>query len=328
MSVVILGGAGFVGLNVAEALLASGRDVTIFDLHGLPAAVQRVLERLPGRLDLVLGDVTDTDALARAIVPGVDALVLGAAITANAAREARDPQTILRVNLAQAPALELARDAGVRRVMNLSSAAAYGAAGGREPRLDEDVPADPVGLYAITKLASERIVARLGSLWGLDVVSLRLSGVFGPWERATGVRDTPSPHSQIVALAESRRPALLDRPGLRDWIYAPDVAEAVIRVIDAERLAHPLYNVSSPAIWPVLDWGRALAAHHPGFVCRLTREGEPATVDLHGPADRAPLSTERLDGAIGWSARHGLPEAVAHYMEWRARYGRDLGAES
>lgn len=328
MSVVILGGAGFAGLNVAEALLASGRDVTIFDLQGPPVAVQRVLQRLPGRLDVVLGDVTDTDALARVIVPGIDALVLGAAVTANAAREARDPQTILRVNLAQAPALELARDAGVRRVVNLSSAAAYGAAGERAARLDEDVPADPVGLYAITKLASERIVARLGSLWRLDVVSLRLSGVFGPWERATGVRDTPSPHSQIVALAESRRPALLDRPGLRDWIYAPDVAEAVIRVIDAEALAHPLYNVSSPAIWPVLDWGRALAAHHPGFVCRLTREGEPATIDLHGPADRAPLGTERLTEAVGWSARHGLPEAVAHYMEWRARHGRDLGAES
>lgn len=328
MSVVILGGGGFVGLNVAEALLASRRDVTIFDLHSPPAVVQRVLERLPGRLDIVLGDVTDADALARAIVPGVDALVLGAAITANAAREARDPQSILRVNLAQASALELARDAGVRRIVNLSSAAAYGAAGERAIRLDEDAPADPVGLYAITKLASERIAARLGSLWGLDVVSLRLSGVFGPWERATGVRDTPSPQSQISSLADRRRPALLDRPGLRDWIYAPDVADAVTCVIDARRLAHPLYNVSGPAIWSALDWGRALGAYHPGFACRLTREGEPATVDLHGPADRAPLGTERLREAIGWSARHGLPEAVAHYMEWRARHGRDLGADS
>lgn len=328
MSVVILGGAGFVGLNIAEALLASGRDVVIFDRQSPPDGVQRVLERLPGRLEIIVGDVTDPDSLARAIVPGTDALVLGAAVTASAAREARDPHTILRVNLAQAPALELARDAGVRRVVNLSSAAAYGAAGERETRLHEDVPADPVGLYAITKLASERIVARLGSLWGLDVVSLRLSGVFGPWERTTGVRDTLSPHFQVATLADRRRPALLDRPGLRDWIYAPDVAEAVIRVIDARMLAHPLYNVSSPAAWSVLDWGRALGPHHPGFVCRLTREGEPATVDLHGPADRARLGTDRLAEATGWSARYGLPEAAAHYMEWRARYGRDLGAES
>lgn len=328
MSVVILGGAGFVGINIAEALLGTGRDVVLFDRQGPPAIAQRVLERLPGRLDIILGDVTDTGVLARMIVPGTDALVLGAAITADAAREALDPHTILRVNLAQAQALELARDAGVRRIVNLSSAAAYGAASGRVPRLEEETPADPVGLYAITKFASERIVTRLGALWGLDVVNLRLSAVFGPWERATGVRDTLSPHFQVVTLAERRRPALLDRPGLRDWIYAPDVAEAVTRVIEAESLAHALYNVSSPEAWSVLDWGRALASHHPGFVCRLVRDGEAATVDLHGPADRAPLGTERLREAIGWTARYGLSEAVEHDTEWRARYGRDVGAES
>ena len=317
MSILILGGAGFVGLNLAEAFLAKGRHVTVFDRSPPPPSACQAFERLPGRFEAVSGDVTDAAALGGVIVSGVDTLVLGAAVTAGAERDAREPRTVLAVNLAsQVPALELARDAGVRRVVNLSSAAAYGAAGQREARLDETVPADPVGLYAVTKFASERVAARLGALWGMDVVSLRLSGVFGPWERATGWRDTLSPHLQAASLAEAGAPAFLGRPGLRDWIYAPDVAEAVVRVVEADRLAYPVYNVSAPERWSVLEWGRLLETAHPGFTCRLARDGEAPTIDLHGP-DRAPLGTGRLAAELGWTARFGMASSAEHYIAWR-----------
>ena len=69
--------------------------------------------------------------------------------------------------------------------------------------------------------------------------------MFGPWERATGVRDTLSPHCQILAAAVAGQEAVLARPGLRDWLFAPDLAEAVLRVATAPQLAHKLYNVST-----------------------------------------------------------------------------------
>jgi UDP-glucose 4-epimerase len=93
--------------------------------------------------------------------------------------------------------------------------------------LDEELPCDPVSLYAITKFASEKVAARLAALWQTDFISVRLSAVFGPWERATGVRDTLSPLMQIFTAHAKQSAAHSGPPGVRDWIYAPDVADAM-----------------------------------------------------------------------------------------------------
>jgi UDP-glucose 4-epimerase len=316
MRVLIVGGAGFVGLNLAAALLARGHRVTLFDLAAPPDDAWRVLARHGDAITVVRGDVTDRAAAQAAVAGGADALVLGAAITADAARDATEPERILAVNLlAQVPLLEAARRAGLRRVINLSSAAAYGAAGQHHDVLEETTPADPVSLYAITKFASERVAARLAELCALPVVSVRLSGVFGPWERAGGLRDTPSPQALIVDCLRRGAPALLDDPGVKDWVYAPDVAAAVTLLIEADRPRHGLYNISSGETYAAAAWGARLAALHPGFVCRLAAPGERATVTVHGPA-RAPLAVNRLAEEFGWRAAHGEAASAEHLAAW------------
>ncbi|MGC2780005.1 MAG: NAD(P)-dependent oxidoreductase, partial [Bradyrhizobium sp.] len=214
MHVLIFGGAGFVGLNVAQGLLERGHAVTIFDAADLPRAAQRTFAVHGDRLRLIKGDVTDASAVAAAVAGGCDAVLLGAAITASPERDAAEPERILAVNLlAQVPILQAARSAGVRRVINLSSAASYGASAQRFAVLDESTPCEPVSLYAITKFASERVAARLSDLWQTDVISARLSAVFGPFERGGGVRDTPSPQALIAACCARGEPALLNEPG-------------------------------------------------------------------------------------------------------------------
>ncbi len=325
MKILIFGGVGFVGLNIAEMFLRAGHDVAVFDRAPVPDAAAAAFAGLPGRFEAILGNVTDETAVAEAVRAGTDIVLMGAAITAGSARDASDPATTLKVNLlAQVPILAAARAAGVRRVINLSSAAAYGAAGERLPQLDEATPGDPVGLYAITKWASERVGARLGDLWGLDVVSLRLSGVFGPWERATGVRDTLSPHCQILAAAVAGEPAILPRPGLRDWIYAPDVADAVLAVTGASTLAHGVYNVSTGRRFTLLDWGTRLAKAFPGFVCRLAEPGEAATIDFHGPTDRAPMAVARIAQDLGWHATTDDLETADRLAVWWHTHGRTM----
>jgi UDP-glucose 4-epimerase len=321
MRILVFGGTGFVGLNIAAALLARGHAVTLFDRAGLPPGASSEFAVHGDRLAVVQGDVTDVQAVETVIARGHDAIVLGAAITAGPAREANDPETILRVNLlAQTPILMAARDSGVRRIINLSSAAAYGASAFRNAPLDEETPCDPASLYAITKLASEKVAARLADLWQCDIISVRLSAVFGPWERSNDVRDTPSPQAQILAALEAGREATLSRPGVRDWIYAVDVAEAVTLLIEASRPKHPLYNISSGMEWPALQWGQELAALHPGLSCRLANAGEAATVDLHSAADRAPLSIARLAEEFGWRARFGCADSAADLSAWWTRH--------
>jgi UDP-glucose 4-epimerase len=317
LKILIFGGTGFVGLNIAAALLARGHRVTLFDRIGLPPAAQRAFAGHADALKAIEGDVTDRDSVEQTVADGFDAIILAAAITAGPVRDAADPQSILQVNLlAQLPVLEAARRSGVARVINLSSAAAYGAAVPRNGWLDEETPCDPVSLYAITKFASEKIAARLSALWQYDIISVRLSGVFGPWERATGSRDTPSAQMQIVAALQSRHEAVLSRPGVKDWIYAPDVADAVTLLVEAARPKHRLYNISTGREWSALQWGQDLAALHPGFICRLAQSGEAATIDLHSETDRAPLSVSRMEQEFGWRARFGCADSAADLNNW------------
>jgi UDP-glucose 4-epimerase len=316
MKIVIFGGTGFVGLNIAEVLLAHGHAVTLYDRAPLPESARRALADHGARLETVQGDITDAGAIDTLIGRGCDAIVLGAAITAGDDLERASPARVLEINvMAQIPVLQAALRHGVRRVVNLSSAAAYGAAGGRHAVLDEATACDPVSFYAISKFTSERSVARHAELLGGDFLSVRLSAVFGPWERAGAVRDTPSVQYQILKTFERNEPALLPAPGMKDWIYAPDAAEAVAVLIEAERLRHRLYNVSSGAAWSALQWGEAFAALHPGLQCRLATSGESTPIRMYG-GDRAPLSVARMADEFGWRARFGCAESAAHMSGW------------
>jgi UDP-glucose 4-epimerase len=317
MKILVLGGTGFVGLNIAAALLARGHALTLFDRAGLPPFAARDFSPHADQLAAVQGDIMDRQTIEQVVAAGYDAIILGAAITAGPEREAADPAGILRVNLlAQTPVLTAARRSGVRRIINLSSAAAYGTSAFQNPLLDEATPCDPASLYAITKFASEKVAARLAALWSYDIISVRLSAVFGPWERSNDVRDTPSPQAQMLAALETRRDAILVRPGFRDWIYATDVAEAVALLIEASKPKHRLYNISTGAEWSALQWGQQLAVSYPGFICRLANAGEAPTIDLHSSADRAPLSVARMADEFGWHARFGCAESVADLGKW------------
>ena len=317
MRILVFGGNGFVGLNIATALLARGHAVTLFDRVGLPPAAEKDFACYADRLTTIQGDITDRQAVETVIAAGFEAIILGAAVTAGPERDATDPEITLQVNLlAQTPILIAARRTGVGRIINLSSAAAYGTSAFRNVPLDEETACDPVSLYAITKFASEKVAARLAALWECEIISVRLSAVFGPWERMNEVRDTPSPQAQILASMQGGCEAVLVRPGVRDWIYAVDIAEAVTLLIEAERPKHQLYNISTGVEWSALKWGQELAALHPGFICRLAEAGEAPTIDLHSPADRAPLSISRMAQEFGWRARFGCADSAADLSRW------------
>jgi len=316
MKIVVFGGTGFVGLNLAEVLLARGHEVTLYDRKQLPAAAERSFADYMERLTVVQGEITDVERIDALVKQGFDTIVLGAAITAGDQLERTNVSSILDVNvMAQIPILSAAIRRGVRRVINLSSASAYGAAGQRYPVLEEETPCDPVSFYAISKFTSERSVARLAELHSGDFLSVRLSAVFGPWERIGKVRDTPSLQFQILAEFARGEPALLPAPGIKDWTYAVDAAEAVAVLIEAERPRHRLYNISSGAAWSALQWGEAFAALHPGLECRLASPREKTFIKLHG-GDRAPMSVTRMADEFGWRARFGCAESAAAMSAW------------
>ncbi|MEK6591637.1 MAG: NAD(P)-dependent oxidoreductase, partial [Pseudomonadota bacterium] len=188
MSILVSGGAGFVGLNVVEALLARGETVVLLDRGTLPPGAQRICVRHANHLVIATGDVLDAEALATVVEQHrVERIVHCAAVTSGPQREAQDPAGIVDVNLkGTINILAAAHRCRVKRVVYVSSGAVYGESLYKLPRVDEESPALPLTIYAATKFAAERTCLRLAELWQLDVVCARLGTVIGPWERDTG----------------------------------------------------------------------------------------------------------------------------------------------
>lgn len=324
MAILVTGGAGFVGLNLVDALLASGEEVVLFDRGAPPPAAERAWATQRGRLQWVAGDVLDAAALGKAFAARrIDRVLHCAAVTSGPKREASDPGGVVAVNLqGTINVLTAAREHQVRRVVYTGSGAVYGESLRRFGRIYEDnTPALPVTLYAITKFAAERIALRLKNLWGVDVVCARLGTLVGPWERDTGVRDNFGTHSQLARLALAGETAVLPpREVRRDWIYSRDVAAGLVALLEASAPRHFIYNLSSGFDWSgsVLAWCEILKDAYSRFDFRVAAADETPNIG-YTDTDRFPMDVGRIEHDIGFKPRFTPREALADYLEWLRR---------
>ncbi len=321
MATFITGASGFVGLALTEHLLMQGEKVIGFDLAPPDAVALRVFDMLPGRFVMEIGDVRDAGLLRAAMQRHRPRrLATLAAITADAQRERAAPGAIFEVNVGGViAALSAAVELGVERVLHLSSGAVYGASGTGTGPLREDVtPLLPEGLYGISKQSAEAASLRLSELHGIDLVVARLGTCFGPWETDSGMRDTPSAPLQVLRLADDGVPAILPRPGLRDWLYVRDAAAGLSLLLNSKRLPNAVYNVAAGFVWPLAEWCRATAALAIGFDWRLAQEAEQANINYYAPYDRASMDISRLRADTGFVPRFNLPAAVKDFFSWRA----------
>jgi nucleoside-diphosphate-sugar epimerase len=308
--ILLTGGAGFVGLNVAEQLLARGDEVLIFDLRPPPSFFSKAL--------FVQGDVTDRPCLAALFEKNrIKRVIHMSAITAGPERDAREPRRIAEVNfIGTLNVLELAKKSGVQRFVHASTGALFGAAGiGVAEPLDEERHRPvPESMYGITKYAAERSCLRLAALWELDVRIGRLALAYGRWEHASGVRDRLSPPTEIARIALAGGEAVFPPLGATDYIYGPDVARALIALADTEAPSHRLYHLGTGVAWSLPQWCEALARHFPGFRWRESAEG--CNVVPLSPATRTRFSNRRLAEDLGYAPRFDLAASAEDFATW------------
>lgn len=318
MAILITGGSGFVGLNVASALLEQGRNVALFGPTPPPLAAVEQLGGLKGGLSIVQGDVRDRQSVEDAVkATGADQIVHGAAITAGLAREASEAVRIAEVNLnGTLNVLEAAIACGVRRMVQLGTGSVFGQVPESIEAIDEDLPPVPDSLYGITKYAAERAAIRYRATRGLDVVVGRLGVVFGRWEYDTGVRDTLSVPYQLLRLAERGEKAYF-RPNLPDdWVYATDIAGAVVALLDVPHTSHALYQLATGARWSITSWCERLKGEFPSFDYELTEDPARINVARAAPTARPPFRVDRLRDGVGFQAGFGEAKAFDDYVAW------------
>jgi nucleoside-diphosphate-sugar epimerase len=315
----ITGGGGFIGLALAERLLLDGHRVVLFDRQPPPPAL---LAALPGQVEMISGDIRDTEALDAALSAfPIERVIHAAAITPGPERERGDASGVIDVNVMGTVALieACARQRSIRRVLCVSSIAVYGMAPPPEETYREDSAwPRPTALYGITKLAAEQTALRLAALHGLDLRVARLGPIFGPWEYATGVRDLLSPHHQTLEAARANRAASLPHALQADWLYSRDAASALVGLLVGTTGEHSLYNVGGERQTDLEQWCAILSERWPQWRATLASTPEKASVRYGLTGSRPALDTERLRQAAGWAPRFDLRAAATDYLQWQA----------
>ncbi len=291
-SVLVTGGAGFVGSHVAEAYLAAGYDVTVLD--DLSSGRRQFV---PAAARFVHADVRSLTARELLATGGFSVFNHHAA-QMDVRRSVADPVLDASVNLVGLlNLLEGARAGGVRRVVFASSGGVVYGEGAGLPLL-ESAAKLPVSPYGAAKLASEYYLAAFAQLYGIEAAALRYSNVYGPRQNAHG-------EAGVVAIFSARllqgEPLTIygDGDQTRDLVYVKDVAAANLAA--SERPLPPLTDLDSRAF----NIGTGIETSVNELAARLAvAAGRQAEIrrapERPGELRRNALAVDKAASVLGW----------------------------
>ena len=323
-TVLVTGGAGYIGSHAVKALKTAGNRVIIYD--NLSAG-----HREAGRFadGFVEGDIHQTDRVRRACADNEVDAVMHFAAWLSVGDSVRDPSGYYRNNVVGAlSVLDAMVAEGVSRFVFSSTAAVFG--NPVETPITEDHPKAPINAYGETKLAIERALPHYESAYGLRSVVLRYFNAAG----ADADGELGEDHSPELHLIPRAIDAALGRDTfqifgddyetpdgtcLRDYIHVTDLADAHILALESLRAGGPSarYNLGNgrpTSVKEVVD-----------SVARVVGRPVPLTVGPRRPGDPGVLfaSSARIKRELGWKPRfEDVDTIVRTAWRWRERHPR------
>jgi UDP-glucose 4-epimerase len=306
MDCLVTGGAGFIGSNLVDALVARGDRVTVLD--DLSSGKRANLEQaIAGGASLAVADVRDVDAVARVFETARPETVFHLAAQIDVRVSVDDPIADANRNvLGTIRVLEAARRVGTRRIVNTSTGGGlYGDADVLPT--PEDVPIRPLAPYGQGKYAAEGYCDLYSRLHGLSAISLRYGNVFGPRQDVHG-------EAGVVAifcghLIEGRTPVVFgDGRQTRDWVDVSDVVRA--NLIAAGSEVTGAVNIGHGRETSVLDLLAALRD--------VSDRGPLAELEFAperpGEVRRSCLDVAKAKRELGWEAEVDLREGLRRIL--------------
>jgi UDP-glucose 4-epimerase len=303
MRSLVTGGAGFIGSNLVDALLARGDEVTVVD--DLSTGRRVNLEAaLAAGAELVELDIRDDAKLSALAAERRPEVVFHLAAQIDVRKSLEDPAFDAAVNVGgTANVVEAARGCDCGRVVFVSTGGAiYGEGEGQDLPLAEDAPIAPLSAYGQSKFAAEGYLALYERLYGLSSVALRLGNVYGP-------RQDPLGEAGVIAifcglLREGGRPTIFgDGTQTRDYIYVGDVVAAAVAAAGSG-VSGPI-NIGTGRETDVLELAKSLGE----LSDRDDFEPEFAPPRA-GEVQRISVDATRAERELGWRAEVELDEGL------------------
>jgi UDP-glucose 4-epimerase len=301
MTILVTGGAGFIGSHVADALLAEGHEVHVLD--NLSTGRRW---KVPEAAPLFEHDIRSESATALFAEHQYDGLVHHAA-QMDVRKSVEDPSFDADVNVrGLLNLMEAGLDHGLQKVVFASTGGAiYG-----EPEYtpqDEAHPLRPVSPYGVAKLAAEKYLYYYRAQYDVETVALRYANIYGP-------RQNPHGEAGVVAIFTNEMldggQPIINGSGeqTRDYVYVGDVVDANLAALDYE--GSGTFNVGT---------GRETSVNE---LFRTLRAKTGADLDeTHGPAkpgeqQRSVLGYERAKEELGWAPQVSIEEGLARTVDW------------
>lgn len=330
--VLLTGGAGFVGTNLAHRLLEAGRSVLLFDNLSGPSSERNLTwlrDTWGDRVELEAGDIRDAAAVRRAMEEASAVFHLAAQVASTTSR--LEPVTDFDVNL-RGTLLLLEELRRLRRPVPLlyaSTSKVYGSLDGlvlnqertryqpvdpwtASSGVDERWPLDLASPYACSKGAADQYVLEYCRSYGVPAVVARLSSVYGPHQMGSADQGWVS---HFVMRALQGRPVSLfgDGKQVRDILFVDDLVDALLLLVDRiDEVRGRAFNVgggpaSSISLLELLD-----------LVGRMRGAPIPIAFDEWRPSDPRyyVTDTRRLQAATGWRAHVSVDEGIRHLHDW------------
>ena len=299
MKVLITGGAGFIGSNVTDRLIARGDTVTVIDNY---ATARRDSLTPHPRLKVVEGTIADVQ-----LVNGLfDELTPD--VVLHAAAAFKDPdnwqEDSITNTLGTAIVVQAAKRTAVKRLIYLQTALCYGLHPKEQP-ITLDHPLYPEGSsYSITKTAGENFIM----LSGLEYISFRLANAYGP-RNLTG--PLPTFFSRLTG-----NKACFAMDTRRDFIYVQDMVDLIMMAIDGKG-SRGLYHISSGSDYSIKELFEATVK-----ALGIKLDGE-VEVRPRGPDDAYTilLDPTKTIKDFGWGVSTPLEAGVRDTIEWYRQYG-------
>lgn len=312
--VLVTGGAGFIGSNLAEELIRKGAKTRIVD--NFVTGFRENLDEIAGDFDFIEADVADADAVRKA-VEGVEIVFHQAALPSVPRSVANPLETHNACVNGTFNVLTAARDAGVRRVIYAASSSAYGDQ--RTLPKVETMRPEPLSPYAAAKLAGELYCGVFSQVYGLETFALRYFNVFGP-------RQNPSSqYSGVIsrfidAFMKGSTPVIYgDGQQSRDFTYIANVVDANIKAAEATAGIGEVMNVANGERVSLLELFDVMK--------RVTRRTD-VEVDFQperkGDVKHSQADNSRAKEWLGYEKLVGLEEGIKRTIDWwkKSRFAR------